>query len=40
VFVLKTFIPLFALLMALQGVSQAIRALAVLLPPGQRDAAR
>ena len=40
VFVLKTFIPLFALLMALQGVSQAIRALAVLLAPGQRDAAR
>jgi len=40
VFVLKTFIPLFALLMALQGVSQAMRALAVLLPPGQSDAAR
>jgi TRAP-type mannitol/chloroaromatic compound transport system permease small subunit len=30
VFVLKTLIPLFALLMALQGVSQAIRAAAVL----------
>ena len=30
VFVLKTFIPLFALLMALQGISQAIRALAAL----------
>lgn len=30
VFVLKTLIPLFALLMALQGVSQAIRALAAL----------
>ncbi len=40
VFVLKTFIPLFALLMALQGVSQAMRALAVLLRPGQSDAAR
>jgi len=40
VFVLKTFIPLFALLMALQGVSQAMRALAVLLAPGQSDAAR
>jgi len=32
VFVLKTLIPLFALLMALQGVAQAIRALAVLRP--------
>lgn len=40
VFVLKTFIPLFALLLALQGVSQAMRALAVLLRPGQSDAAR
>ena len=30
VFLLKTFIPLFAALMALQGVSQAIRAIAVL----------
>jgi TRAP-type mannitol/chloroaromatic compound transport system permease small subunit len=30
VFVLKTLIPLFALLMALQGVSQAIRAAATL----------
>ncbi|HET7912587.1 MAG TPA: TRAP transporter small permease subunit [Pseudolabrys sp.] len=30
VFVLKTFIPVFALLMALQGVAQAIRAAAVL----------
>ena len=30
VFVLKTLIPLFAVLMALQGVAQAIRALAVL----------
>jgi TRAP-type mannitol/chloroaromatic compound transport system permease small subunit len=30
VFLLKTLIPLFALLMALQGVAQAIRAAAVL----------
>jgi TRAP-type mannitol/chloroaromatic compound transport system permease small subunit len=30
VFVLKTLIPLFALLMALQGIAQAIRAAAVL----------
>jgi len=33
VFALKTLIPLFALLMALQGVAQAIRALAVLTRP-------
>ena len=33
VFALKTLIPVFALLVALQGVSQAIRALAVLIPP-------
>jgi TRAP-type mannitol/chloroaromatic compound transport system permease small subunit len=33
VFVLKTIIPLFALLMALQGLAQAIRALALLVPP-------
>jgi len=33
VFVLKTVIPVFALLMALQGVAQAIRAAAVLIPP-------
>ena len=32
VFVLKTLIPLFAMLMALQGLAQAIRALAVLRP--------
>ena len=32
VFVLKTLIPLFAALMALQGLAQAIRALAVLRP--------
>lgn len=32
VFVLKTLIPLFAALMALQGVAQAIRALAILRP--------
>jgi TRAP-type mannitol/chloroaromatic compound transport system permease small subunit len=33
VFLLKTLIPLFALLLALQGVAQAIRAVAVLIPP-------
>ena len=33
VFVLKTLIPLFAVLMALQGIAQAIRALALLIPP-------
>ncbi len=33
VFLLKTLIPLFAALMALQGIAQAIRALAVLIPP-------
>ncbi len=33
VFVLKTLILLFALLMALQGVAQAIRAAALLIPP-------
>ncbi len=33
VFGLKTLIPLFALLLALQGVAQAIRAAAVLIPP-------
>ncbi len=32
VFVLKTLIPLFAALMALQGIAQAVRALAVLRP--------
>ena len=32
VFALKTLIPLFALLMALQGISQVIRALAILRP--------
>jgi TRAP-type mannitol/chloroaromatic compound transport system permease small subunit len=31
VFLLKTLIPLFALLMALQGISQVIRAVTVLL---------
>ena len=36
VFLLKTLIPLFALLMALQGVSQAIRAAHVLRPPHGR----
>jgi len=33
VFVLKTLIPVFALLMALQGIAQAIRAIALLIPP-------
>jgi len=33
VFLLKSFIPLFAALMALQGVSQAIRAISVLRTP-------
>ncbi|MEJ2435159.1 MAG: TRAP transporter small permease subunit [Pseudolabrys sp.] len=40
VFVLKTFIPLFAILLALQGVSQAIRALAVLVSAGEGNASR
>ena len=35
VFVLKTLIPLFALLMTLQGVAQAVRAVALLIPPPQ-----
>ena len=39
VFVLKSFIPLFAVLMALQGISQAIRAF-VLFAPAESDAAR
>jgi TRAP-type mannitol/chloroaromatic compound transport system permease small subunit len=33
VFVLKTLIPMFALLMALQGIAQAIRAASVIFPP-------
>jgi TRAP-type mannitol/chloroaromatic compound transport system permease small subunit len=33
VFALKTLIPLFALLMALQGIAQAIRAVILLIPP-------
>ena len=33
VFLLKTLIPVFALLLALQGVAQMIRALSVLIPP-------
>ena len=33
VFALKTLIPLFAALMALQGVAQAIRAVSLLIPP-------
>jgi len=37
VFLLKTLIPVFALLLALQGVAQAVRAVAVLFPlPAQR----
>jgi TRAP-type mannitol/chloroaromatic compound transport system permease small subunit len=40
VFLVKTFIPLFALLMALQGVAQAIRAIALLCSSGKGDAAR
>ena len=35
VFLLKTLIPVFALLMALQGVAQAVRAAAVLRAPGR-----
>ena len=38
VFVLKTLLPLFALLMALQGVAQAIRAASVLTRPSGRSA--
>jgi TRAP-type mannitol/chloroaromatic compound transport system permease small subunit len=33
VFVLKTLIPVFAVLMAMQGVAQAIRAASLLIPP-------
>jgi TRAP-type mannitol/chloroaromatic compound transport system permease small subunit len=33
VFLLKTLIPVFALLLALQGIAQATRAMAVLIPP-------
>ena len=39
VFLLKTLIPAFALLLALQGVAQAIRALAVLIPPPKGEGA-
>jgi TRAP-type mannitol/chloroaromatic compound transport system permease small subunit len=35
VFLLKTLIPLFALLLGLQGISQIAKALSVLLPPPQ-----
>ncbi|MBV9557054.1 MAG: TRAP transporter small permease subunit [Pseudolabrys sp.] len=35
VFVLKTLIPVFALLLALQGVAQAIRAANILRPPAE-----
>src|SRR5256714_2811173 len=37
VFLLKTLIPLFALLLALQGIAQAVRALAILIPPPSRE---
>ena len=40
VFLLKTLIPLFALLLALQGVAQAIRAVAVLIVQRTRSAER
>lgn len=40
VFVAKTLIPLFALLMALQGIAQAIRAASVLSPPALRGQGR
>ncbi len=33
VFLLKTLIPLFAVLLALQGIAQTVRAWAVLFPP-------
>jgi TRAP-type mannitol/chloroaromatic compound transport system permease small subunit len=39
VFLLKTLIPAFALLLALQGVAQAIRAVSVLIPPPKREGA-
>jgi len=38
VYLLKTLIPLFALLLGLQGVAQAIRAALVLSEPGGRQA--
>jgi TRAP-type mannitol/chloroaromatic compound transport system permease small subunit len=37
VFLLKTLIPAFALLLALQGVAQAIRAAALLIPPPEGE---
>ena len=37
VFLLKTLIPLFAVLLALQGIAQAARALAILIPPPSRE---
>jgi len=40
VFVLKTLIPVLAVLMALQGVAQIIRAMAVLIPPPKREGGR
>ena len=39
VFLLKTLIPVFALLLALQGVAQAVRALAALIPPPNGEGA-
>ncbi len=39
VFLLKTLIPAFAFLLALQGIAQVARALAVLIPPPQGDGA-
>lgn len=40
VFVLKSFIPAFAVLMALQGVAQAARAALILIPPRKRGGIR
>ena len=39
VFLLKTLIPAFAFLLALQGIAQVARALAVLIPPPQGEGA-
>jgi TRAP-type mannitol/chloroaromatic compound transport system permease small subunit len=36
VFVLKTLIPVFAVMMATQGVAQVIRAVLLLIPPRKR----
>jgi TRAP-type mannitol/chloroaromatic compound transport system permease small subunit len=40
VFVLKTFIPVFAALMALQGVAQVARAVLILIPPPKGEGGR